>query len=594
MTAELSQASIRVPPAARPFIVLAGVAWAILAEAIRLQAGWPIVWVIGDLVPGLAFLVCGYVAWSRTPDSRIGPLMITIGFAWYAGTASTTGIHLVDRTAHALQGYFDAFLAWLILAYPSGHLRWRSSRLVVGAAFVILAARSIFRLAVFPWTPDLDVTVPSAVDRYVADVTLREQGDALFRIAIAIVAVAILGLVVARWRSQSAAGRAVAGPILLGGVGLALGIVVETMTLLGSTSFAQRSVAWNVGQWLTVVTISVIPVAFLIGVGQDRLARGRVADLVVGLGGTDPAPGDLQAALARALADPSLTIAHRVPGTERFVDAAGANVILPAGDDEPNRAVTRIDRGGLTIAALVHDAALSERPDLLASVAAAAGLALENERLQGELRIQLAEVQASRARIVAAGDAERRRVERDLHDGAQQRFVTLALALQMARIQVGDGTPELAEMLDRAATDLERGLAELRELARGIHPAVLTEDGLAAAIGALAERSPMRVSTVVPDRRFDPAIESAAYYVVVETLTNVAKYAAGASASVEVVHDGDTLRMTVRDDGPGGAEAYAGSGLQGLADRVAAVGGSFAVDSPHGGGTTIRADFPCG
>ena len=143
-------------------------------------------------------------------------------------------------------------------------------------------------------------------------------------------------------------------------------------------------------------------------------------------------------------------------------------------------------------------------------------------------------------------------------------------------------------MLDRAASELERGLAELRELARGIHPAVLTEDGLAAAIAALAERSPMKGldgrtgSTVRPRdrvggllrRRRDPH--------------QIAKYAAGASASVDVVHDGDTLRMTVRDDGPGGAEAYAGSGLQGLADRVAAVGGSFAVDSPHGGGTTIR------
>ena len=573
--------------------MLAGVAWAILAEAIRLQGGWPLIWVLGDLVPGLAFLACGYVAWSRTPHSRIGPLMVAVGFAWYAGTASASGIYIVDRTAHAMQGYYDALLAWLILAYPTGRLRWRLSRLVIASFLAVLAVRSAFRFLVFPWTGDLDVGDPLAVDRFVADVTLRDQGDAIFRILIAAIAVAVLILVVARWRAESPAGRAIAGPILLGGVGFALGIVVETVTLLGSSNFNERSFAWDVGQWLTVVTAAVIPVAFLVGLGQDRFARGRVADLVVGLGGDEPAPDDLEMALARALSDPSLVVAYRLPGTDRFEDAAGAPVVLPTGDGVRDRAVTRIDRGGRTIAALIHDPALSARPDLLASVAAAAGLSLENQQLQAELRVQLAEVQASRQRIVTAGDAERRRVERDLHDGAQQRLVTLALALQMARARADGGSPDLADMLDRASNELERGLAELRELARGIHPAVLTEDGLAAAIDALAERAPVPVATVVPDRRFDPAIESASYYVVAEGLTNVAKYAGRASVSIEVRHDDGTLHVEIRDDGPGGAEAYPGSGLQGLADRVAAVGGTFAVDSPRGAGTTIRADIPC-
>ena len=593
MTAAWARAGIRFPPAARLGIVLVGVAWAILAEAIRLQGGWPLIWVLGDLVPGLAFLVCGYVAWSRTPGSRIGPLMIGVGFAWYAGTASASGIHIVDRTAHAMQGYYDALLAWLILAYPTGHLRWRASRFVVAAFLAVLAMRSLFRFLVFPWTGDLDVGDPLAVDRYIADVTLRDQGDAIFRIAIAAIAVAVLVLIVARWRSESAAGRAVAAPILAGGVGFTSGIVVETITLLGATDFAGRSFAWDVGHWLTVVTASVIPVAFLAGLGQDRFARGRVADLVVGLGGNEPAPDDLESALARTLSDPSLVVAYRVPGTDRFEDAAGTPLVLPTSNDDPDRAVTRIDRGGRTIAALIHDPALAERHDLLASVAAAAGLALENEQLQGELRVQLAEVQASRARIVAAGDAERRRVERDLHDGAQQRLVTLALALQMARARADDGSPDLVDMLDRASDELERGLTELRDLARGIHPAVLTEDGLAAAIDALAERATMPVKTVVPDRRFDPAIESAAYYVVAEGLTNIAKYAGTAAAWVEVRHGDGTLHVEVRDDGPGGAEAYPGSGLQGLADRVAAVGGTFAVHSSRGAGTSIRADIPC-
>ncbi len=590
MTHERARAGPRVPPVARVAIVAAGVVWALIAEAIRIASGWPLVWVLGDLLPGLAFLICGYIAWTRTPGDRIGPLMIAVGFAWFAGTAAATTVDAVSRVAQALQGYYDAFLAWLILAYPSGRLRWRSSRLVVGALFAVLVVRSAFRFAIHPSTVGLDVTDPLAVDRYIADVTLREQGDTLFRIVIATLAVAVLVLVVRRWRTESAAGRAVAGPILIGGIGFALAIVVETMTLLGSSSFAERSFAWDLGQWSTSITGAVIPVAFVIGLGQDRLARGRVADLVVGLGGQVPAAGDLQLTLARTLGDPSLVIAYAVGDTGLFVDIDGAPVRLP--DDGANRAVTRVDRGGRWIAALIHDPALSQRPELMTSVAAATGLALENQQLQAELRVQLAEVQASRARIVAAGDAERRRVERDLHDGAQQRFVTLALALQMARARVDDDAA-LAQMLDRAGSELEHGLAELRELARGIHPTVLTEDGLSAAIAVLTERSAVPVTADVPDRRFEPEIESTAYYVVAEALTNVAKYAPAASASIMVEYEPGSLRIVVRDDGPGGAAASPGSGLQGLADRVAAVGGQLMVDSPAGGGTTVRAVIPC-
>ncbi len=505
MTVELARAGPRVPPVARPIILAVGIAWALVAEAIRLTGGWSVIWVLGDLLPGLAFLACGYVAWTRAPGNRIGPLMIAVGYAWYAGTASASGIAGVDRPAHALQGYYDAFLAWLILAYPTGRLQWRASRAVVGMFLAVLVVRTVFRFLVFPVTADLDVADPLAVDRYVALVNLRETGDTLFRVLIAILAGAVLVLTVARWRAESTAGRAVAGPILLGGVGFAVGIVVETMAYLGSGDFAERSFAWEIGNWLTIVTVSTIPVAFLVGLGQDRIARGRVADLVVGLGGPGPAHDDLQTTLARTLGDPTLVVAYPIPGTDRFVDVTGRPVTLPQHDDD--RAITTVDRAGRSIAALIHDPALSQRPELMTSVAAATGLALENEQLQAELRVQLDAVQASRARIVAAGDAERRRVERDLHDGAQQRFVTLALALQLARARLDDDATDVAEMLDRAGTELERGLAELRELARGIHPTVLTEDGLAAAVGALAERSVAPVSMDVLDRRFDPQVE---------------------------------------------------------------------------------------
>jgi signal transduction histidine kinase len=244
------------------------------------------------------------------------------------------------------------------------------------------------------------------------------------------------------------------------------------------------------------------------------------------------------------------------------------------------------------VGVLVHDPAVLEQPELLRGVSAAAALAVENERLAAEVRSQLHEVQASRARIVAAGDAERRRVERDLHDGAQQRLVTLALTLELARSSL-DGSSEAAAALDGAREDLELALSELRELARGLHPTVLTEAGLGAAIEALAERSRVPVRARVPDGRYPAAAEAAAYFVVAEALTNVHKYAQAGSVEVDVSEEAGEINVTVRDDGRGGADPARGSGLRGLADRVAAAGGRFEVESPMGGGTSVRASIPC-
>ncbi len=226
-------------------------------------------------------------------------------------------------------------------------------------------------------------------------------------------------------------------------------------------------------------------------------------------------------------------------------------------------------------------------------MAAATRLAIENERLTAEVRTQLEEVRASRARIVVAGDAERRRVERDLHDGAQQRLVTLALALQVARGQVGASNEPLAGSLDRAGRELELALAELRELARGLHPTVLTEEGLAVAVEALADRTPVPVTVRVPADRFRPEVEAAAYYVVAEALTNVVKYARASAVTLEIDQRDGVLAVQVADDGVGGANPAAGSGLRGLADRVAAIGGTLVVSSTPGAGTVVRAEIPC-
>ena len=262
---------------------------------------------------------------------------------------------------------------------------------------------------------------------------------------------------------------------------------------------------------------------------------------------------------------------------------------LPQG---ANRAVTLVTARGEEVAALVHDPALLDEPALVESVRATAGLVLENERLAAEVRAQLAEVRASRARIVAATDAERRRIERNLHDGAQQRLVTLSLELGLAASRGDTGN---VEELSRAQDEVEEAIAELRELARGIHPTLLREEGLEAAVEALARRAllPVTVEGSVGDRLPD-AVELAAYFLVSEALTNVVKHASASEVTVRLERDTAKLRIVVSDDGVGGAHASADSGLAGLGDRLEALDAKLVVESKPGRGTTIRTEIPCG
>jgi signal transduction histidine kinase len=243
------------------------------------------------------------------------------------------------------------------------------------------------------------------------------------------------------------------------------------------------------------------------------------------------------------------------------------------------------------VAALVHDPALLDEPALVESVRATAALVLENERLAAEVRSQLAEVRASRGRIVAAADGERIRIERNLHDGAQQRLVTLSVSLGL---EAARADPAAAEALSRAQDEVEQAIAELRELARGIHPTLLRDEGLQAAVEALARRAPLPVTveSTVADRLPDP-VELAAYFVVSEALTNVAKHASAMQASVLLEREPGLLRVTVADDGAGGAQMAAGSGLAGLRDRLDALDATLAIRSRPGQGTTIRAELPC-
>jgi signal transduction histidine kinase len=296
--------------------------------------------------------------------------------------------------------------------------------------------------------------------------------------------------------------------------------------------------------------------------------------------------------LAESLGDHSVAIAYWLPDREIFVDEVGRRVELP--HPASGRTWTTVERDGRPVAAIVHDAALDTTSELVQAAAAASSLAIDNERLKADLRARLEELRVSRLRIVEATDAARRRIERDLHDGAQQQLVALALELRILRGRVND-QPELTPVVDSLSERLASALAELRELARGIHPTILTDQGLAPAIEALANRVPLPIETdVMVEGRLARPVEAAAYFVVAEALTNVVKYARASSVDVRIRRvDGEVL-VDVADDGVGGVDVGAGSGLRGLQDRLAAVDGELDIDSPPGGGTRVRARIPAG
>ena len=526
---------------------------------------------------GLPYILSGLIAWWRRPESRFGPLMVIAGFVTFVTTLQWTDADLPHTIGQAADLLPAVLFLHVFLAFPSGRLQTRLERTIVATGYVMAVGAELVGMALGGLGPKnlLEVvTEPGA-----AAVLLQVQLLALS--ALCLTGIAVL-----------AAKRHRGGRPLRRSMGLmidsfALGLLM--IALLFVTG-AFDGPAFEPIRRITFAVIGIAPVAFLIGLLSARLARSAVGDLFVELG-AEPASGDLRDALARSLRDPSLTLAYWLPEFESWADESGNPVGLPAQDER--RAVTLVEHDGTPLAVLLHDGSLRDEPELLEAVSAAAGIALENGRLHAELKARLVELRGSRVRLIEAGSKERQRLERNLHDGAQQRLVALALELRLVERRLGPDA-QVSAVLSHARSEIAMSLEELRDVARGIHPAVVTAHGLAVALESLVAGAsvPVRMTVDIAERPPE-ALEVAAYYLVCESLANIGKHAHATSATIDVERSNGQFVIEVADNGSGGADTESGSGLRGIADRVEALDGRLRIWTRRGHGTRVRAEIPC-
>jgi signal transduction histidine kinase len=501
-----------------------------------------------DFVVGVALVACGVVAWDRRRESWVGALLAAAGFSWFLGTFGVSGWAGFSGFGSLFVTLHRGPLSHALLAYPSGRVARWIERAAISLVYVLSAVATLANTPVGTLVTAC-VVLAAAAYRY-----LRSAGpERRARLVAAVAAMAFAAVLV------------VSAGISLGNAGIGV----------------SRAVLWAYD-----IVIVLVAAALVLDLVSRRWTQATVTGLVVDLGTLDET-APLRDRLAAALGDPSLEIGYRLEERDTYVDERGRALELP--DEGSSRAVTIVREGDAPLAALVHESAILGDAELLDSVTAAAQIAVANARLQAEVRSQLEEIEASRRRIVEAGDSQRRRLERELREGAELRLAEVATLLDEPSDGAGAG---FAAMLAETQAELGRAQAELREFARGIHPRILTEGGLAAALGDLAGRAAVPVELTVPDARLPAPVEAAAYFVCSEALANIGKYAQASHAAIEVAARGHALLVSVSDDGRGGASLDAGSGLRGLADRVEALGGRLSLRSPRGEGTVLSAELP--
>jgi signal transduction histidine kinase len=577
----------------RALVAIAGIALGVAAYNVQIDnlgRGTTHVRAAAGVIAGWSFLLAGIAAWSRRPGNRLGPLMVATCFALLARQLRYSHDALAFTTFFAVGEVGYALIAHTALAYPSGRLTDRLERIFIEVTYVIVLAFPLAILLVhgsgdqlryfdpFPRESILSVSAQPGAQSFLE--------DAYAAIGYGLLAGGFIALALRKlWRATPHA-RRILSPLLIGVIFAALWAVYNSVVEFVSP--APDFVVHNVFWW-QIAALTALPIALFVGLIRSRLSHANVSELVVQLQRTPPR--GIRDALTQALGDPTLELYFWLPERGQYADAGGRLATIP--NDDPDRSVTPLASDGAPLAVLVHDPSLTEESELLDAACAAARFAIENARLHADLQAQLVMVKKSRARIASAADEERRRIERDLHDGAQQRLV--AIALEIKRAQRDQEDPNVDRLLESLADELQVAVEELREIARGIHPGILTQGSLAVALDSLASRAPIPVSVEAEVELLPNEVEAVAYFVVSEALTNIAKHAHASAASVTASVVNENLVIEVRDNGMGGARTDGdGTGLRGLADRVEAHGGRLRVESPPGGGTRIVGEIPCG
>jgi signal transduction histidine kinase len=535
------------------------------AEVLAITAGEPARAALLHLAIGLTYLYGGLAIWDHAPANRTGMLMTAVGLAWWVQAVAKSGLPVWADLANMLYDVPTVLIFALVLAYPSGRLETRADRIALAVLAVASTALNVIQF------------VP-------APLLVNEGINGLF-VGVALVTMTIV-MILRRWVTAPGRSRRVLSPVLVAGMVLIVSLsinlarrIFDVSDTLGSVLVATHELA-----------PAAIPIALLIGFFRqseyrmqalidaipDRIIRIGRDGFATNIRGTGAAPGASATDIAVA----------------QVFDAMSGDV------DDVAKAATRraLDDGGLQAFDFAVDTPVGRREFEARLTASGPDEATAIIRDFTDQRAIDAELRRSRARIVEVADAERRRLERDLHDGAQQRLVALSLSLRLLRTKLHAEPgldPGTVEAADSAAEELRVAIAELRELARGIHPVILTEAGLGQAIASLAERSIVpAIVTDEPDRRLPSAVEATAYFVVSEALANTAKHAAATRVAVGARCLAGTLHVEISDDGVGGADRGGGTGIEGLHDRVAALGGTLTVDSPPGQGTLVVAEIP--
>jgi signal transduction histidine kinase len=542
-------------------------------------------------------IAVGLYAWRDGRHARFGRLLVLTGFAWFLPSLSTSDDSVLYSVGRVAGWTVEAALIYLVLAFPSGRLKNRTDRVLVLAFVAIVALLYVPTLLIdqsfpqpSPWAscvppdcPGNAFMVASSEPAFLEDaiIPLRELLTILLTAAVAV----RLGQRVARATPLM---RRTLSPVLV----VAIVRVGTFATAIAVRRADADGAVVDVLIWVILLGLPAMSLAFLVGLVRWRLfTADALLRLAVGIR-HDPHPDELRELIARALSDPSVELAYRDPGAATgWVDGDGEPIPQPR--DGPGRCCTAIVADGRPVAAIVHDDALADQRSFVQTVGAYALTWEDNHRLAARVEESLRELRESRARILAAADDERRRIERDLHDGGQQRLVALRVRLELADETMRESPARARRMLQQLGAEVDAALDELRSLAAGVYPSLLADRGLTDALRSAALRSPVPVSVAVSgEDRYGQDVEAAVYFCCLEALQNVAKHAPDAHAvAISLERNGD-LRFSVSDDGPGFDAEVAGNGLVNMRDRVSAVGGTLEIKSSPGTGTEIVGHVP--